>query len=84
MQTPVVASDFINTPLQRGDRRAASEANRFNGLSGRRKTVETVLPVETPEFTPLKRGVNENPGKTVECDIVKLPTPLRSGMRALS
>jgi hydrogenase maturation protein HypF len=74
-ETPMFAADLINTPLQRGDQRAGSGENRFNGFRGGGKTVETVLASAPSEFTPLKRGVNENLRKTVECGIVRSGTP---------
>ena len=50
---------FVNTPLQRGDRRAREIGNRFNGFDNARKTVETVPQSSGRRHTPLKRGVNE-------------------------
>jgi hypothetical protein len=49
----------MNTPLEWGERRAGSEANRFNGFRGGGETVETVLACGTFAFTPLKWGVTE-------------------------
>ena len=51
---------LISTPFQRGARAGQGTANRFNGLPGLRKAVETVPGLRRSSATPLKRGVNEN------------------------
>src|SRR5260221_5356309 len=53
------SADFINTPLQRGDRGREGSTNHLNGFSDEWKTVETVRPPPSSPATPLKRGVNE-------------------------
>jgi len=50
---------LLNTPFQRGADCGEGTANRFNGLPGLRKIVETVPRHRPSRPTPLKRGVTE-------------------------
>ena len=74
---------LINTPLQRGVVPCPEPGNRFNGLCGLIKTVETVSTPIQFKSTPLKRGVNEGSRQSGRSwrEIYRLESTVHAGAR---